>query len=138
MVLKKFGFVRTNRKYLDHATDFPENSWKCNPETDNFIHLRAEGDGLLDVCSEVPSNFVAGDISLDDKTWRTAKRSLVHNCSNCLYNCTYESETPDLVGDIPTFAIMALIKSGQYKLAEKLGRVAARKFKVRSSIGQIN
>ena len=120
---------RKQRKYLENAPDFPNNSWKCNPDTDNFIHIRAEGSGKVDVCSEVSSDFLINDINLDDNTWREAKRSLVHNCNNCLYNCTYESENPDLKGDLPTFLLMALIKSGQVGLVEKIGRHAAKKFR---------
>jgi hypothetical protein len=110
--------------YLNHATDFPENSWKCNPNKDSFISIGGEGKGQIRVCSEVGTNFEVGEVSLRDKKWRDEKIKDVDACGNCLYRCTYESQHPDLKGDSATLRNMAFIKAGQAGLIEWLGKRA--------------
>ena len=46
-----------------------------------------------------------------------------------MYGCYYEAENPSLVGDIPTMFVMALIKTGNVGLAEKLGQFAVNSLK---------
>lgn len=125
--LKKAGFVRNNMEYLKHATDFPGNDWKCDPDRDSFIQISAKGEGKIGVCSEVHTKFKVGAIDLKEKEWRDVKRDLVHNCNNCLYSCTFESQNTDLIGDLRTFAMMGLIKAGQAGFVEWLGKRAATK-----------
>lgn len=120
--LKKAGFVRNNMNYLKHAPDFPGNSWKCDPARDPFIQVRAVGDGEIGVCSEVHTKFKVGEVDLKENKWRDVKRDLVHNCKNCLYSCTYESQNPDLIGDLPIFAIMGIIKAGESGWVEGWGQ----------------
>lgn len=124
--LKKAGFIRNNINYLEHATDFPDNSWKCDPNRDSFISIRGEGQGEIGVCSEVHTEFKVGEINLKDKKWRKEKQDLIHNCNNCLYSCTFESQNPNLGGDADMFAVIGLIKSGKAQLAEALGQQAVR------------
>lgn len=125
--LKGKGFVMNNMNYLKHAPDYPGNSWKCNPNKNSFISIGGEGKGQIRVCSEVGTNFNIGEISLKDKKWRDEKLNLVGACDNCLYRCTYESQNPDLIGDLPTFAIMGIIKAGHAGLSEWLGKRATKK-----------
>lgn len=120
--LKKAGFVRNNMNYLRHAPDFPGNSWKCDPNKDPFIQIRAVGEGEIGVCSEVHTKFKVGEIDLKEKKWRDVKRDFVNNCNNCLYSCTFESQNPDLKGDLPTIAMMGFIKSGESGWVEGLGQ----------------
>lgn len=127
--LKRAGFIRNNINYLEHATDFPNNSWKCDPDKDSFISVRGEGQGKISVCSEVHTEFEVGEVNLKDNEWRKEKQDLVHNCNNCLYSCAFESQNPNLKGDLPTLAMMGLIKSGHAGLVERLGQRAVGKEK---------
>lgn len=120
--LKEAGFIRNNINYLEHATDFPNNSWKCDPNKDSFISIQGEGQGKIGVCSEVHTEFKVGEINLKDKKWRKEKRDLVRNCDNCLYSCTFESQNPNLLGDFATFSIMSHIKAGNAEAMEALGK----------------
>lgn len=126
--LKKFGFVRDNRNYLTQAPSYPNNSWTCDPGRDTFIHIGA-GE-KLDVCSDVRTNINIGEIDdLQSERWRDLKKDLVANCGNCMYGCYYEAQNPSLVGDLPTMFVMALIKTGNVKLAEKIGQYAVSRLK---------
>lgn len=123
--LKQAGFIRNNMNYLEHAVDFPNNSWKCDPNRDKSISVRGEGQGKILVCSEVNTDYQIGEINLKDEKWRTHKQELVHNCKNCLYSCTFESQNPNLKGDNEMLVVMGLIKSGHAELVRDLGyRVA--------------
>lgn len=125
MPLKKSGFLRDNWEYLTKATNFPGNSWKCNPEIDAFVRVRAVGEkGQIEVCSEVSTDFQVGDIDLNSEEWRKTKRELVEKCKGCLYTCFYESENPDVKGDLKTFFNMLLIKTGHAGIVRKLGQQA--------------
>lgn len=119
--LKRVGFVRDNRRYLNDAINFPGNSWKCNLEKDAFVHIRSEGKGEIGVCSEVRTGFDT-DVDLKSDEWRQRKRRLVESCEGCLYSCYFESENPDLRGDLRTFINMALIKLGRAGLVRRLGQ----------------
>ncbi len=122
--LKRKGFVRTNTKYLQDTTKYPDNSWKCDPQTDSFVHIRACGKGKVGVCSETPTDFQAGNFHLEDEAWRKTKQRLVDKCSGCLYACHYESENQDVRGDLRTYLNMLLIKSGHAGLVKALGKKA--------------
>ena len=122
--LKEAGFIRNNINYLEHATDFPNNSWKCDPDKDSFISIQGEGQGKISVCSEVHTGFKVGEINLGDKKWRKEKQQLVHNCNNCLYSCTFESQNPNLMGDFATLAVMSHIKAGNVEAMRALGKRA--------------
>lgn len=122
--LKKAGFIRNNMNYLKQAPDFSGNSWKCDPNKDSFVQISAEGEGKIEVCSEVPTRFKVGEIDLKEKEWRDVKRDLVHNCNNCLYSCTFESQNPDLRGDSTTLGIIAQIKLGNAEGVERYGQLA--------------
>ena len=124
--LKRIGFVRNNMNYLKQAPDFPGNSWKCDPNKDSFVQISAEGEGEIGVCSEVHTKFKVGEIDLKEKEWRDVKRDLVHNCNNCLYSCTYESQNPNLRGDSTTLGVIAQIKSGNAEGVERYGQLAVR------------
>lgn len=134
MPLKRRGFVRNNFNYLKHAPDFLGNSWKCDPDRDSFIQIRAVGKGKIGVCSEVHTGFKVGEVDLKEKEWRDVKRDLVHNCNNCLYSCTFESQNPDLKGDLATFSMMCLIKLGHAGLVEWLGKKAARNYSAKPTV----
>lgn len=123
--LKSYGFVADSKNYLSHAMDFPNNNWKCDPEKDAFIHVGTGG--FVNVCSEVRTNMQSGEIDLTDEKWRDEKRKLVGNCGNCLSPCWYDSENPNLIGDIPTLLIAGLIKSGHSRSAEKIGEFAVKR-----------
>jgi len=120
--LKEAGFIRNNTNYIEHATDFPNNSWKCDPNKDSFISIQGEGQGRISVCSEVHTGFEVGEIDLKDEKWRGEKQSLVHNCKNCLYSCTFESQNPNLRGDFATLCVMSHIKAGNAEAMEALGK----------------
>ena len=122
--LKQAGFIRNNINYLEHATDFPNNSWKCDPNKDSFISVQGEGQGKISVCSEVHTGFKVGEINLKDKEWRKEKQDLVHNCGNCLYSCTFESQNPDLVGDFAVLSVMSHIRAGNVDAVRSLGERA--------------
>lgn len=125
MPLKKAGFLRNNWEYLTKAPDFPDNSWKCNSEIDAFVRVRAVGEkGQIEVCSEVPTDFQVGEIDLNSEEWRKEKRALVEKCKGCLYTCFYESENPDIKGDLRTFFNMLLLKTGHAGTVRKLGQQA--------------
>lgn len=126
--LKKYGFVRINRRLLLKGLDYYPNNWKCDPEKDNFLHIGAGG--TLDVCEEVRTDLSIFDIdSLKDKRWREQKKELAEKCTGCLYRCYYESENSETWGDITTIAVMGLIKIGQADLVRKWGEVAVRRSK---------
>ncbi len=118
--LKSFGFVRDNKDYLTQASSYSNNSWTCDAKKDTFIHIGAGG--KLDVCSDVRTNINVGEIELSSKKWRDLKKELVANCGNCMYGCYYEAQNPSLIGDIPTMAVMGLIKTGNAKLVERIGQ----------------
>jgi MoaA/NifB/PqqE/SkfB family radical SAM enzyme len=129
--LKKAGFVTDNLNYLRHASDFPNNSWVCNPEKDAFIHIQAVGQGEIGICSEIQTPFKIDEVNLDEDKWRETKKAYVDNCSGCLYGCTFQSENPHIVGDIKTFAMMGLIRIGQGALVEKLGKRTVSKLRMK-------
>lgn len=120
--LKNYGFVRNNRNYLTHAVDYPNNSWTCDPEKDNFLHIGAGG--TLDVCSDVRTDIKAIDMDLESDDWRELKRKLVKNCGDCLYNCFYESQNPNILGDASTYMVMMMIRTGHAETAERFGKFA--------------
>lgn len=127
--LKTFGMIRNNRRYMREIPNYPNNSWTCNPETDAFINLGA--DDTVNVCTDVRTNFTTADIPILDSSqnWREAKRVKVKNCGNCAYSCYFESQHPDVIGDIPMFGVMALIRTGNVYLAEKWGEFAVEQSK---------
>lgn len=120
--LKRAGFIIDSERYLKHAPDFPGNSWKCDPDKDAFIHIKAIGQGEIGVCSEVPTPFKVGEVNLKDRAWREKKKELVANCNNCLYLCTFQAENSDLVGSLKTLFMMALIKTGRADLVKLSGQ----------------
>ncbi len=125
LYLKKFGFVRINRRLLLKGLQYYPNKWKCDPEKDYFLHIGAGG--TLDVCEEVRTDLTIFDIdSLKDKRWKETKAELAENCTGCLYRCYYESENSDIRGDLTTLAVMALIKAKRADLVRRWGRVAVR------------
>ncbi|MBI4035804.1 hypothetical protein HY383_02560 [Candidatus Daviesbacteria bacterium] len=122
--LKRTGFVRNNSNYLTKAQQYPGNSWKCNPEIDPFIHVRAVGEkGEVGVCPEARTGFDT-TIDLDSNDWRQIKREQVKKCQGCLYSCYFECEDPDFMSDLPTLLPIILIKAGQAGIARWLGRRA--------------
>lgn len=122
--LKSFGFVRNNRNYLTKSTNFYPNDWYCDAEKDTFIKIGAGG--KVNVCSRVETGIRIEDIvTLDDQAWRERKRIGVANCGNCLYHCYYESENPNILGDIPMIGVGLAIKTGRQALAERWGQTAA-------------
>ncbi len=122
--LKSFGFVRNNRNYLRNAPDYYPNDWYCDAAKDTFIKIGAGG--KVNVCSRVETGIRIEDIvTLDDQDWRENKRVGVANCGNCMYHCYYESENPDIIGDIPMIGVGIAIKSGNYALAKRWGQKAA-------------
>ncbi len=127
--LKTFGMIRNSRSYMTDAPNYPNNSWTCEPETDTFIHIGAGG--TVDVYSDIRTNLKTADIKLlsEDQTWREIKRARVQSCGNCLYNCCYEMENPDVRGDLPMYGVMALIKTGHPEWAEKWGQHAVERSK---------
>jgi MoaA/NifB/PqqE/SkfB family radical SAM enzyme len=122
--LKTFGMVRNNRRYMNNIPEYPNNSWTCNPDTDTFIHLGAEG--KINVCTDVRTNFTTADIPLlsESQDWRDIKEIKVQNCGDCTYSCYFEAQNQDVVGDLPMLGVMAIIKSGNAHLAEKWGQFA--------------
>lgn len=125
--LKRAGFILNNQRYLTEAVNFPGNSWRCDPETNSFIHIRAKGEkGELGVCPEVRTAFDS-EVDLDSREWREKKRNLVDNCSGCLYSCFFQSENTDFKGDLRTAVNMILIKSGHWGVVRRLGRYAVGK-----------
>ncbi len=119
---KRSGYVINNVPYLKRIVDFPDQSWKCNPDKDSFIHIRAIGEkGELGVCSEVRTGLDT-EIDLNSAEWREKKRSLIENCPGCLYSCYFQAENSDFRGDFRTLINMALIKAGQAGLVRWLGR----------------
>lgn len=128
--LKKLGFVRNNRNYIEHAADHYPNNWKCDPERDTFIHIGAGG--KVNVCSDVRTDLAITEIqALDSDVWREVKRSRVSNCGNCLFHCYYEAQNPDLMGDLPTGVVSLLIKMGCARTAQRWGQVAVKLLKQR-------
>lgn len=122
---KRAGFIRNSLNYLTKAGDFPGNSWRCDPEKDAFIHIRAKGEkGEVGVCSEIRTGFGTNEISLSSAEWRRRKRELVEKCNGCLYSCFYESENSDLRSDLRTFLNMVLVKLGHAGIVRKLGEYA--------------
>ena len=120
--LKKKGYIRANLKYLNNAPNFPDNSWKCNPDTNAFAHIRATGNGKVGVCAEAPLRFNVNKVHLKDEKWKETKKDFVDKCPGCLYGCNYESENQDLKGDLRTFLNMLLIKTGQAGLVRFMGQ----------------
>lgn len=119
---KRSGYVINNVLYLKRIMDFPNQSWKCNPDQDSFLHIRALGEkGEVGVCSEVRTGFDTG-IDLNSEQWRGKKRNLIENCPGCSYSCYFQAENPDLKGDLRTLINMALIKAGQAGLVRWLGK----------------
>lgn len=116
--LKSFGFVRTNRNYLAKAPRYYKNNWRCNSESDEFIHISATG--FLNICSEVrtPINVLNSNLSLQSPEWREIKKTLVSNCHNCLHQCYFESQNPDPFGDIPNLIAGFFILTGQEKVVQ--------------------
>lgn len=127
--LKTFGMVRNNRRYMREIPNYANNSWTCNPETDAFINLGA--DDTVNVCTDVRTNFTITDIPILDasQSWRDIKRVKVEDCGNCAYSCYFESQHPDIVGDIPMLGVMSLIRTGNSRLAEKWGKFAVEQSK---------
>ncbi len=126
--LKKYGFVRINRRLLLKGLDYYPNNWKCDPEKDNFLHIGAGG--TLDVCEEVRTDLTIFDIdTLKDKRWRDRKTKLAEKCTGCLYRCYYESENSDTWGDVTTLAVMGLIKAGKADWVKEWGEIAVRRSK---------
>ena len=125
LLLKDFGFVRNNRNYLTHAPQYFPNNWTCDPSRDTFLHIGAGG--TVDVCSDVRSTLTTNDIgNLDNPNWRTLKRNLVANCGNCMFHCYYEVENPELVGDLPTAAVVFLIKARRLNAVKAIGNFAVK------------
>lgn len=126
--LKTFGFVRDNKNYLHQGLEHPEsfypNNWRCDFKKDTFLHIGAEG--TIDVCSDFRTNLHMVDIpSLSaSEEWRKRKKIIVENCGNCMYQCYFEAEHPDLLGDVPMFGVGLLIRTGRADFAEKWGRFA--------------
>lgn len=126
--LKKYGFVRINRRLLLKGLDYYPNNWKCDPEKDNFLHIGAGG--TLDVCEEVRTDLTIFDIkSLKDKRWRDQKKELAGKCTGCLYRCYYESENSDIKGDAATLIVMGAIKTGKADWVREWGEIAVRRSK---------
>lgn len=129
---RKGYFVRNNEYYL---TEVPKNAgegkiWKCNPEKDPFIHVRAVGaKGEVGVCSEVDTGF---DTSVDFKSsdFRRAKEKAVENCSGCSYSCFMEAENPEIRGDLRALIPVFLTKLGFAPLARWWGRRMVGKDKI--------
>lgn len=132
--LKSYGFVRNNKKYLQEAPLYDGNTWTCNPEKDAFIQIGAGG--KINVCSDVRTGFNVGEIDLTDGDWREAKRALVSNCGDCLYSCYFEAQNQDTVGDIPTLAVMGLIKTGNASMAERWGKFAVNRIRNSNAPGE--
>lgn len=123
--LKKYGFVRINHRLLLKGLDYYPNQWKCDPKKDNFLHIGAGG--TLDVCEEVRTDLTIFDIeNLKDKRWRERKTELAGKCEGCLYRCYYESENSDIKGELPTLAVMGLIKAGKADWVKEWGKFAVR------------
>lgn len=121
--LKLFGFVRSSNGYMKNASNYYPNDWTCNPETDSFIHIDALNN--INVCQDVRTGIQVGEIeSLSDKRWRETKRILVRDCGNCLYQCYYDAQHPDVLGHVPFAGVAMLIKTGRADIAEKWGRIA--------------
>lgn len=122
--LKTFGFIRNNRSYLRNVAQFHPQNFVCNPNNDVFIHIGAGGS--LDVCSDIRTEHKIVDVKSlkESEKWREAKRVGVKDCGGCSYHCYIETENPNVLGDIPMFAVGLLIKSGRSNLVKKLGKVA--------------
>jgi len=111
--LKLSGLVRTNRRYLSKAINYYRNNWRCNHSTDQFIHIGAGG--TINVCSERRTKISAlSQPDLLGIEWRMTKRNLVESCHNCLHQCYFEAENPDLIGDVPTMLCGMSILSGHH------------------------
>lgn len=125
--LKRTGFVRNNLNYLTCAQNFPNNSWRCDPEKDTFIHVRAQGEkGDIGVCPEIRTGFNT-TIDLNSDEWRQRKKELVDKCRGCLFSCYFECENPDFRSDLSTLLPIMLIRSGHAGSARWLGRRAVGK-----------
>lgn len=76
--LKMAGLITNSWKYLTEAPNYTDNSWKCNPGKDAFVHIRSqEEDGEIGVCSEVRTGFRTGEVHLKSEQWRNRKLDLV-------------------------------------------------------------
>lgn len=101
--LKIFGFTRNNANYLNDVLKYFPNNWTCNPERDTFVKIGAGG--KLNVCSRVETDLAVFDVKdLSDPKWRTKRRDGVANCGSCFFNCYYEVENPNILGDVPTYS----------------------------------
>lgn len=123
--LKIAGLITNSWEYLTQAPNYPNNSWKCNPGKNSFVHIRLQEEkGEIGVCSEVRTGFRTGEIKLKSEQWRNRKLDLVEDCNGCLYRCTFEAENPDFLNNLPSLAVMTLIKSGHSELVQKWGKIA--------------
>lgn len=124
--LKRRGFIRNNTNYLTRALGYYGNTWICDPEQDSFIKIGAGG--RINVCAGVGTGLKIGDIlSLNDQEWRKRKGVGVAYCGGCMFHCYYESENPNVIGDLPMIGVGVAIKAGAHSLVEKWGQRAAAK-----------
>lgn len=129
--LKKGGFIINSSGYLTEAARYSGNSWKCDPEKDAVIHVRAQGErGEVGVCSEMRTGFQTGEVSFASPAWREWKRRLVEGCPGCRYACFFRSENSDFKGDLKGLLPMIFIKSGNWELARMLGERMVKKTEV--------
>ena len=125
-VLKRYGFTRNNANYLSDAPKYYPNNWTCNPDQDTFVKIGAGG--KLNVCSRVETDLTVFNVKdLTDPKWRDQKREGVATCGNCLFNCYYEVENPNIRGDISTALLGLTIKLGGASFVEKWGKIILRK-----------
>lgn len=122
--LKNAGFVINNRRYFAQIADSHSSLWRCNPNEDQFIHIRALGEeGEVGVCSEMRTGLDTR-VDLESEEWRKRKQEAVKGCPGCSYGCYFQCQNPDFMGDLRTLVPMVLIKTGHAGLARMLGRRA--------------
>lgn len=122
---KRAGFITDSMKYLMEVPNYPFNSWQCNSGQDSFIHVRSiDKKGEIGICSEVRTGFQTGEVSLKSKSYKERKQELVESCTGCLYRCNFEAENQNWIDELPTLAVMALIKTGHADLVRKWGKLA--------------
>jgi MoaA/NifB/PqqE/SkfB family radical SAM enzyme len=124
--LKSYGFVVDNKIFLKNLTNYPNNNWRCDAEKDTSINIEK---GAVNVCSEVKTDLRTAGISLKDKRWRDKKAELIGNCTGCFHQCYFETENTNFTGDVPMLLMGELIKSGNAKLVEKLGKLVVQKMR---------
>jgi MoaA/NifB/PqqE/SkfB family radical SAM enzyme len=124
--LKSYGFVVDNKNYLKNLTNYPNNNWKCDAKKDVSINIEK---GSVNVCSEVKTSLKTANINLKDEKWRERKAELIDNCTGCFHQCYFETENTNFAGDVPMLLMGELIKSGNFKLAEKIGKFAVQKIR---------